>query len=109
MRFSSALVFAAGVYRVSASAGIGAPLCLAACTPLLINPLAYAACSAGCSALAVSEDQVGGSPRFMPDGTVVFEKESTQCAEACKPLLSDQLAYTACLGGCAAVTGSQKK
>ena len=83
---------------------------MAACIPLLINPLAYAACAAGCSALSVSgEDAVGGSPRFLPDGTIVFEKESPQCAEACKSLVSDQLTYAACLGGCAAGTVGEKK
>lgn len=82
---------------------------MAACTPLLINPLAYAACSAGCAALGVSGDDAGGSPRFLPDGTIVFEKESPQCAEACKALVADQLTYSACLGGCAATIDAGKK
>jgi hypothetical protein len=82
---------------------------MAACTPLLINPIAFAACAAGCSTLAVSDEENKGSPRFLPDGTVVFEKESTLCADACKPLVGDQLAYSACLGGCAAVTEGDKK
>jgi hypothetical protein len=76
---------------------------MAACLPLMINPIAYAACTFGCGGLAVSEEETKSSPRFMPDGSVVFEKESTLCADACKPLVSDQLAYSACLGGCAAV------
>ena len=82
---------------------------MAACTPLLINPIAYAACAAGCSALSVSGEDVGGSPRFLPDGSIVFEKESAQCAEACKPLVGDQLTYAACLGGCAAKPDGEKK
>lgn len=59
--------------------------------------------------MAVSEDEARGSPRFLPDGTVVFEKESPQCMEVCKSLVSDQLAYAACLGGCAAVIDGEKK
>ncbi|ETS87889.1 hypothetical protein PFICI_01717 [Pestalotiopsis fici W106-1] len=110
MKFTAAIVFAAGVLRANATAGIGLPLCLAACTPLLINPIAYAACSAGCSGLAVASDDedIKSSPRFLDDGTVVFEKESTECADACKPLNSDPLAYSACLGGCAAVAEEKK-
>ena len=77
---------------------------MAACTPLLINPIAFAACAAGCAALAVGDgEESHGSPRFLPDGTVVFEKESPKCAEACSPLSGDALAYSACLSGCAAV------
>lgn len=57
----------------------------------------------------MSGEDVGGSPRFLPDGTVVFEKESPECAEACKWLVKDQLAYSACLGGCAAVIDGEKK
>ena len=82
---------------------------MAACVPLLINPLAYYACAAGCSALNVAGEDVGGSPRFEPDGTIVFEKESPKCAEACKSLVSDPLTYAACLGGCAAGNDSGKK
>ncbi|KAK0512050.1 hypothetical protein JMJ35_005178 [Cladonia borealis] len=109
MKLSNVLFFAAGVYRVSALGGVGAALCLAACTPLLINPLAYAACAAGCSALGVSGDDIGGCPRFLPDGTIIFEKESSQCEEACKTLLREPLTYAACLGGCAARTEGEKK
>jgi hypothetical protein len=83
---------------------------MAGCLPLLINPIAYAACTTGCSVLAVSEaEEVHVSPRFLPDGTVVFEKESDLCAEACKPLSREPLAYSACLAGCAAVSDGQKK
>lgn len=82
---------------------------MAACLPLVINPIAYAACTMGCSALNVSEEEAKGSPRFLPDGTIVFEKESPECAEACKTLVSDQLTYSACLGGCAARPDGVKK
>jgi len=79
----------------------------------MINPIAYAACAAGCGGLAVSDtDEVHGSPVFLPDGTVVFEKESEVCAETCKLLAGEPLTYAACLGGCAAVstrTEGQKK
>ncbi|KAK3367585.1 hypothetical protein B0H63DRAFT_455674 [Podospora didyma] len=108
MKFSAAIVLATGVYRVAAI--IGAPICMVACTPLVINPIAYAACTAGCAALAVSDiEEVHSTPRFLADGTVVFEKESTKCAAACKPLSSEPLTYSACLGGCAAVSGEEKK
>lgn len=69
----------------------------------MINPIAYAACAAGCTALNVADEEVKRAPRFLPDGTVVFEKESNVCAEACKPLVAEQLSYAACLAGCAAV------
>lgn len=83
---------------------------MAACTPLaVINPIAYAACMTGCGALNVSDDEAKGSPRFLPDGTIVFEKESPECAEVCKSLVSDQLTYAACLGGCAGRTDGEKK
>ncbi|KAK1751116.1 hypothetical protein QBC47DRAFT_364657 [Echria macrotheca] len=111
MKVSSVLILAAGVYRAGAVlAGPGATICIAACAPLLLNPIAYAACLAGCAAL---EGPDGGeahkSPRFLPDGTVVFEKESDQCAEVCKPLVNEPLTYSACLGGCAGATERQKK
>ncbi|KAF2994328.1 hypothetical protein E8E14_002270 [Neopestalotiopsis sp. 37M] len=110
MKFTAAIIFAAGVFRANASAGIGLPLCMAACAPLIINPIAYTACTMGCSGLAVADEgDVKSSPRFLEDGTVVFEKESTQCADACKPLNSDPLAYSACLGGCAAVAEDKKR
>jgi hypothetical protein len=83
---------------------------MVACTPLApINPIAYAACMAGCAGLNVSEDEAGRTPRFQPDGTIVFEKESSHCAEVCSPLVVDQLAYAACLGGCAGKADSEKK
>lgn len=77
---------------------------MVACTPLLINPIAFAACEAGCAALADSDNtEEKGSPVFLPDGTVAFEKESAKCAGICSPLNADKLAYAACLGGCAGV------
>lgn len=81
---------------------------MAACTPLVINPIAYGACVAGCAALGVSAESKN-SPRFLPDGSVVFEEETPQCADACKPLVRDQLAYSACLGGCAVTLNDGKK
>jgi hypothetical protein len=75
---------------------------MATYTPLLINPIAYAACTIGCSALSVSEGDDPKSARFMPDGTIVFEKESPEYAEACKLLVTETLTHAACLSGCAA-------
>ncbi|KAF4983605.1 hypothetical protein FZEAL_1014 [Fusarium zealandicum] len=109
MKFTTVIVGAASVFRVSATAGIGLPFCLAACSPLLINPIAYAACATGCTAAAVPEEESKASPRFLPDGSVVFEKESDQCAGVCKQLVADRLAYSACLAGCAGATEGAKK
>jgi hypothetical protein len=57
----------------------------------------------------MSEDEAGKTPRFQPDGSIVFEKESSHCAEVCSPLVIEQLAYSACLGGCAGKVDGEKK
>ncbi|KAF9773211.1 hypothetical protein IL306_009022 [Fusarium sp. DS 682] len=98
MKLTTVLICGAGVYRVSATVSCS-----------LINPIAYAACTAGCSAAAVPEDEAKVSPRFQPDGSVVFEKESAQCAGVYKPLIADRLAYSACLAGCAGAAEGEKK
>jgi hypothetical protein len=82
---------------------------MAACSPLAFNPVAFGACTLGCGGLSVSEEDSHKSARFMPNGTVVFEKESPQCAEACKLLVNEPLTYSACLVGCAAAAGAQQK
>ncbi|KAI7763388.1 hypothetical protein LZL87_010453 [Fusarium oxysporum] len=86
MKFTTALICAAGVSHVTATGGIG-----------------LGACNSGCSVAAVPEVEAKVNPRFHPDGSVVFEKESAQCAAVCKGLVADRLAYSACLTGCAGV------
>lgn len=58
---------------------------------------------------AVPEDEAKVNPRFHPDGSVVFEKESAQCAAICKGLVADRLAYSACLTGCAGAAEGENK
>ncbi|RGP66722.1 hypothetical protein FSPOR_6462 [Fusarium sporotrichioides] len=108
MKFTTGLVCAAGVSHVTATGGVGLPVCIAACLPLIWNPIAYGACTTGCSVAAVPEDEAKVNPHFQPDGSVVFEKETAQCAAVCKGLVADRLAYSACLIGCAGAAKGEK-
>jgi hypothetical protein len=75
----------------------------------MINPIAYSACTIGCGALTVSEGDDAKTAHFMPDGSIVFEKGSPQCTEACKVLVTEPLTHAACLGGCAAGSAAVAK
>ncbi|KAH7148132.1 hypothetical protein DER46DRAFT_666585 [Fusarium sp. MPI-SDFR-AT-0072] len=101
MKFTTALICAAGVSHVTATGGIGLIGSLSvSSTHLLLLILTVA---------AVPEVEAKVNPRFHPDGSVVFEKESAQCAAVCKGLVADRLAYSACLTGCAGAAEGEKK
>ncbi|KAF2112885.1 hypothetical protein BDV96DRAFT_689104 [Lophiotrema nucula] len=63
---------AQGYAKGVAKRGVFYPACALACTPLVINPVAYAACLAGCSATAQDDGDVIGVPQLQDDGTVDF-------------------------------------
>ncbi|KAG9244974.1 hypothetical protein BJ878DRAFT_567095 [Calycina marina] len=82
--------------------------CIVPHMPLPFNPIAYAAWETGFVALEELEDDTVGGPRFLPEGTLVSEKEKPVCAEVCKSLTGDVLAYAACTGGYAAGIDREK-
>lgn len=63
--------------------------------------------------MAVTEAQSQGTARFLPDGTIVFDKpeqkvvDTNICANACKQLSDNQVAHSACLTGCLAASGGK--